>query len=90
MDFGDDICANLIEFKHICPNDNGEYLIPVTSLKEEMTRFTLTTQCYGNDIIGGMLPNSLTNLTITNQKVFAYGSMSSISHLVNNENIIQF
>ena len=85
MDFGDDICANLIEFKHICPNDNGEYLIPVTSLKEEMTRFTLTTQCYGNDIIGGMLPNSLTNLTITNQKVFAYGSMSSISHLVNNE-----
>ncbi|MDE6583877.1 MAG: leucine-rich repeat domain-containing protein, partial [Anaeroplasmataceae bacterium] len=90
--FGTDVIASMKEFVHV--HDGVEYIIPETKNKEEeLLRMTYTEQIFV-DVKGdytkdeycyGYIPNSLMNLTITNQEVFATGALMNVANNMNDE-----
>ncbi|MDE7161148.1 MAG: leucine-rich repeat domain-containing protein, partial [Anaeroplasmataceae bacterium] len=87
--FATDVIQNQREFIHT--HDGIGYTIPVTTLAQELARMNRVQQIFveDEDHLGstyntdeqcvGYVPKSLINLTITNQKIFATGSMMNIA-----------
>ncbi|MDE6013422.1 MAG: leucine-rich repeat domain-containing protein, partial [Anaeroplasmataceae bacterium] len=76
-------------------SEDEVFIIPVNTKEEERAKFTETIQYFvdhnrdGNytteDYCSGYVPNSLISITITNQKIFAKGSMMNIANNINAE-----